>query len=516
MSFRAFTNAKYRIARLGFFIPIVLLAGCEVGPRYARPTVPEPPAYKELPPDWTTAQPNDAIARGKWWEIFQDAKLNELEGQINVSNQNLKAAEAQYIQARALVRQNRADYFPTITTGLSGIRDHQSQNRPLFSQSTTTYTDIVLPVTASYEADVWGRVRRTVEASRAEAQATAADLEGVRLSLHAELASDYFQLQELDAEEQLLSSTVTAYEEALDLTQNRFKGGVASAVDVAQAQTQLETTRAQAIDVGVQRAQFEHAIAVLVGKPASTFSLASSPLTLDPPVIPAGMPSELLERRPDVAAAERRIAAANANIGVAKAAYFPNVSLSASGGFESNTITNLLSGPSGFLLAGASAMVTAFDAGRRHAVSDQAYATYDQSVANYRETVLGAFQDVEDNLAALRILQDEAKTQQAAVQAAQNSLNLSLNRYKGGVTTYLEVITAQGLALSDERTAVQILGRRITASVLLVRALGGGWDSSTLPQRPECCGRLISQSSGAPATNPQATSAGAPEKSGSR
>jgi NodT family efflux transporter outer membrane factor (OMF) lipoprotein len=237
-------------------------------------------------------------------------------------------------------------------------------------------------------------------------------------------------------------------------------------------------------------------------------------LTLEPPVIPLGMPSELLERRPDVAAAERRVAAANANIGVAKAAYFPNISLTTSGGFESNTITNLLSGPSGFLMAGASAMVTAFDAGRRHAVSDQAQAAYDQSVANYRETVLGAFQDVEDNLAALRILQDEAKTQQAAVQAAQNSLNLSLNRYKGGVTTYLEVITAQGLALSDERTAVQILGRRITASVLLVRALGGGWDSSTLPQRPECCGRLISQTSGATAADPKGDAA--PEKSGSR
>ena len=475
-----FTNAIGRAALLGCFVSILILTGCEVGPHYARPSAPAPPAYKELPAEWTTAQPSDAIARGQWWEIFQDPKLNELEERINVSNQNLKAAEAQYIQARALVRQNRADYFPTITAGLLATRDHQSQNRPLFSQATNTYTDIALPVSASYEADIWGRVRRTVEASRSEAQASAADLEGVRLSLHAELASDYFQLCELDAEEQLLSSTVSAYEQALDLTQNRFKGGVASGVDVAQAQTQLETTRAQEIDIGVQRAQFEHAIAVLVGQPASTFTIASSPLSTLPPTIPAGLPSELLERRPDVAAG------ANANIGVAKAAYFPNVSLTTSGGFESNTITNLLSGPSGFLMAGASAVVTAFDAGRRHAVSDQAQAAYDQSVANYRETVLSAFQDVEDNLAALRILQE----------AAQNSLNQSLTRYKGGVTTYLEVITAQGLALSDERTAVQILGRRISASVLLVRALGGGWDSSTLPQRPECCGRLVSQTDG--------------------
>lgn len=513
MNARACVNAIGKTARLGFLIPtLLLLAGCAVGPRYARPNVPAPPAYKELPPDWTTAQPSDAIARGKWWEIFEDTKLNSLEEQINVSNQNLKAAEAQYVQARALVRQNRADYFPTISAGLSATRDHQSTNRPLFSQASNSYTDIPLPVSASYEADVWGRVRRTVEASRDQAQASAADLEGVRLSLHAELASDYFQLRELDAEEQLLSSTVSAYEEALELTQNRFKGGVASTVDVDQAQTQLETTRAQAIDIGVQRAQDEHAIAVLLGQPASTFNLASSPLDLAPPTIPSGMPSELLERRPDVAAAERRVAAANANIGVAKAAYFPSVSLTASGGFESTTITNLLSGPSGFLLAGASAMETIFDAGRRHAVSDQAQAAYDQSVANYRETVLGAFQDVEDNLAALRILQDEAKTQQAAVTAAENSLNQSLTRYKGGVTTYLEVITAQGLALSDERTAVQILGRRVTASVLLVRALGGGWDSSTLPQRPECCGRLASQTNSAPADPKAVTSERASSK----
>jgi NodT family efflux transporter outer membrane factor (OMF) lipoprotein len=486
---------------LAVSVSLGVLSGCAVGPRYSRPSAPTPPTYKELPPEWVIAQPNDTMARGKWWEIFQDAKLNELEDRINVSNQNLKASEAQYVQARALVRQNRAAYFPTITAGISANRDHQSQNRPIGSLSTNTYTDLTIPVEASYEADIWGRVRRTVEASRAEAQASAADLETARLILHAELAQDYFQLCELDAEEQLLASTVSAYEQALDLTQNRFKGGIASDVDVEQARTQLETTRAQAIDVGVQRAQMEHAIAVLVGQPASTFTVPSSPLTLAPPVIPAGMPSDLLERRPDIAAAERRVAAANANIGVAKAAYFPDVSLTSSGGVESNTITNLLSGPSGFLLAGASAVVTAFDAGRRRAVSDQAQGAYDQSVAAYRQTVLGAFQDVEDNLAALRILQDEAKTQQTAVEAAQHSLNLSLTRYKGGVTTYLEVITAQGLALSDERTAVQILGRRATAAVLLIRALGGGWGRSSIPSRPECCGRLISQIDGGPVSN---------------
>jgi len=471
-------------------LPAVLTA-CAVGPRYARPQAQTPPGFKETPPGWTTAQPSDQIAKGKWWEIFRDDQLNTLEETINVSNQTLKAAEAQYTQARALVRFNRADYFPTITGGFSAARTRESANSVLKSRA--TFTDLTIPVDASYEPDVWGRVRRTVEISRANAQASAADLETVSLSLHAELAADYFQLRELDAEEDLLLSTVTAYEQALELTQNRFHGGVASGVDVAQAQTLLETTRAQAIDVSLQRAQFEHAIAVLAGQSASTFKLPPSPLKTVPPAIPPGLPSQLLERRPDIAGAERRVAAANANIGVARAGYFPVFSLTGSGGFESTSVTNLLDGPSGFASLGASALMTVFDVGRRRAVSDQAWAAYDQSVANYRETVLSAYQDVEDNLAALRILENEAKTQQAAVAAAENSLNLSLTRYRGGVTTYLEVTTAQGLALSDERTAVQILGRRMTASVLLIKGLGGGWDSSSLPAKPECCGKLVSQ-----------------------
>jgi NodT family efflux transporter outer membrane factor (OMF) lipoprotein len=336
-------------------------------------------------------------------------------------------------------------------------------------------------VDASYEADVWGRVRRTVEAARASAQATAADVESVSLSLHAELASDYFQLRALDAEEQLLNSTVTAFEKALELTQNRFSGGVASQVDVAQAQTQLETTRAQAIDVAVQRAQFEHAIAVLTGQAPSALTLASAPLTSTPPVVPAGLPSDLLERRPDIAATERLMAAANAQIGIAKAAYYPTITLSGTGGFEGSSITNWFNGPSGFVAAGVSAIGTVFDVGRRHAVTDQAKAAYNQSVANYQQTVLTAFQDVEDNLAALRILEEEAGTQNAAVTAAEHSLALSTNRYKGGVTTYLEVITAQSAALSDERVAVQIAGRRMSASVLLIKALGGGWSTANLP-----------------------------------
>jgi NodT family efflux transporter outer membrane factor (OMF) lipoprotein len=461
---------------------LLFLAGCAVGPRYSRPAAPVPPAFKEAPSGWKQAQPSDQLLRGKWWEIFQDPQLNRLEERINASNQTLKAAQAEFAQARALVRFARADYFPTATIGLSGTRIRQSQNRPVRSlTSKTSYTDIVLPVDVSYEPDVWGRVRRTVEATRAEAQATAAELESVNLSLHSELALDYFEMRSFDAEEQLLKSNVTAFEKALELTQNRYKGGISSAVDVAQAETQLETTRAQALDLQVQRAQFEHAIAVLLGQPASAFSLPVLPLRTPPPTIPPGLPSDLLERRPDIAAGERRMAAANARIGVARAAYFPIVALSGTGGFESTKLTTLLEGPSGFLSAGISATVTALDVGRRRGLNEQARAAYDETVANYRQIVLGAFQEVEDNLAALRVLDDESKTQDAAVAAAMHSLDLSVNRYKGGVVSYLEVLTAQSTALSNQRLAVDILRRRMSASVLLIKALGGGWNVNTLP-----------------------------------
>jgi NodT family efflux transporter outer membrane factor (OMF) lipoprotein len=460
----------------------LVLSGCAVGPRYSRPATAVPSEYKELPPNWKTAQPNDQIAKGNWWEVFQDPQLNALEQQIKVSNQTLKSAQAQFEQARALVRINRSAQYPYVTAGMSATRNHQSINRPNGRLApTNSYTDLQLPVDASYEADVWSRVRRTVEAARASAQASAADLESVSLSFHADLATDYFQLRALDAEEQLLNSTVSAYEKALELTQNRYSGGVASQVDVAQAQTQLETTRAQAIDLGVQRAQLEHAIAVLIGQPAPAFSLPGSPLNSTPPVVPAGFPSDLLERRPDIAGNERRMAVANAQIGIAKAAYYPTITLSATGGFEGSSITNWFNGPSGFIAAGASALGTVFDAGRRRAVTDEAKASYDQAVANYRDTVLGAFQEVEDNLAALRLLEDEAKTQDVAVTSAEHSLTLSANRYKGGVATYLEVITAQSTALADQRTAVEIAGRRMTASVALIKALGGGWNAATLP-----------------------------------
>ncbi len=467
---------------LDLFVSLLLLSGCAVGPRYSKPTVSPPPGYKEVPPDWKSAQPNDQIARGKWWEIFQDTQLNSLEEQINVSNQNLKAVEAQFRQARALVRFNRAAYYPTVTAGASAEREHLSQHRPLVSSSTqTNATDLVIPFDVSYEADVFGRVRHTVEAARSSAQASAADLESVSLSLHAELAVDYFQMRTLDAEEQLLNSNVTAFERALELTQNRYTGGVASAVDVAQAQTQLENTRTQAIDVLIQRAQNEHAIAALTGQPASTFSISPAAWNTPPPAIPPGLPSDLLERRPDIAAAERRVAAANAQVGEARAAYFPVFSLTGSGGFESTSIATLIQGPSGFLTAGASAAMTAFDVGRRRALSEQARAAYDESEANYRQTVLTALREVEDNLATSRILNDEAKAQQAAVAAAKHSLDLSTNRYKGGVVSYLEVTTAQSTALADERAAVDILRRRMTASVSLIKALGGGWNSSSLP-----------------------------------
>ena len=475
---------------------LLLLCGCTVGPRYAKPTVPAPPAYKEVPLDWKMAEPSDHIAKGKWWEIFQDPQLNALEEQVNVSNENLKAAEAQFRQARALVRFNRSAYYPTVTAGVAAGREHLSSHRPLVPSSTQTNgTDLVIPVDVSYEADVFGRIRHTVEAARANAQASAGDLESVRLSLHAELALDYFEMRTLDAEEQLLKSNVTAFERALELTQSRYKGGVASAVDVAQAQTQLENTRTQAIDVTIQRAQNEHAIAVLIGQPASTFNIPAAAWNSPPPDIPPGLPSELLERRPDIAAAERRAAAANAQVGAARAAYFPIFTLTGSGGLESTAITTLIQGPSGFVTAGAAAAITAFDGGRRRAVSEQARAAYDESVANYRQSVLTAFQEVEDNLAILRILDDEAKAQQAAVAAAEHSLELSTNRYKGGVVSYLEVTTAQSTALADERAAVDILRRRMVASVSLIKALGGGWSSANLPsvkvdtQSPEAAGQ---------------------------
>jgi NodT family efflux transporter outer membrane factor (OMF) lipoprotein len=463
------------------------LAGCTVGPNYQRPSAPPAPAaYKELPPPnppngtWKPAQPSDAALKGKWWEIYNDPQLNDLEEKLTVSNQNLKAAVQQYFQAREQVRVARASYYPTLSAGPSISRQRASNNQ-LGVLSGSTYSSYSLTGQVLWEPDLWGQVRRTVEQARANAQASAADLANVELSLRSELAMDYFELRGLDTQKQLLDATVASDTDYLVLTQRRFKGGVATEVDVAQAQTQLETVKAQDIDVGVARAQFEHAIATLIGVSASSFSLAFMPLTLPLPDIPTGVPSQLLERRPDIAGAERRTDAANAQIGIAIAAYYPNVTLSGSGGFASSQPGTWIQGPSSLWSLGGSAVELLFDAGRRHAITDQAREAYDQQTANYRQSVLNAFQEVEDNLAALRILNDEAATQTAAVLAAERSLNLSTSRYKGGVTTYLEVLIAQTTQLSNQRTQADITTRQFAASVLLIKALGGGWDTSQLP-----------------------------------
>jgi NodT family efflux transporter outer membrane factor (OMF) lipoprotein len=469
----------------------LLVSGCTVGPNYHRPTAPAAPAFKESavvpPPDlpgggWKQVTPNDSTIRANWWEIYQDPQLDKLEQQVAVSNQTLKASYEQYMQARAAIQFYRSQYYPTVQVGPSATRERQSSNRPLYVPgSKTNYNDLFLQGQVSWEPDLWGNIRRAVESQRATTQATAADLANVDLSLRSELALDYFELRGLDTQQRLLDNTVQQYEQYLDLTKTRFTGGVATDSDVALAQTQLDQTRAQAIDVGVARAQYEHAIATLTGVPASSFSLAFAPLDLQLPQVPVGVPSQLLERRPDVAAAERRANAANAQIGIAIAAYYPTINITGNGGFESKNAGTLIQGPSSLWSLGGSAVELLFDAGRRHAVTEEARHGYEINVANYRETVLQAFQEVEDNLSGLRILNSESAAQQRAVDSARRSLVISTNRYKGGVTTYLEVITAQATQLSNERTAADITTREFAASVQLVKALGGGWDNTKLP-----------------------------------
>ena len=447
-------------------LPLLLAAGCAVGPDYVRPSVDTPAAFKELA-GWKTAQPRDDIARGSWWEIYQDPLLNELEAQVSIGNQNLAQAEAQVRAARALAQAARADYFPSLTGNVSSTRSGGA--------ATGTLHRHVLSLDASWEADIWGRIRRSVESAEASAQAAAGDLASARLSAQASLAQDYFQLRGLDSQKRLLDDTVTAYAKSLQLTRNRYAAGVAAKADVVQAQAQLKTTEAQALDVGVQRAQLEHAIALLIGKPAAQFSLPPAPLNAVPAVVPAGVPSQLLERRPDVAAAQRRVAAANAQIGMAQAAYFPDLTLSASGGFASASFAQWLTVPSRVWSLGPAIAATLFDAGRRRALTDQAIANYDAEVAAYRQTVLTAFTEVEDNLAALRILQQEAQVQDEALQAARQSVLLTTNQYRAGTVSYLNVVTVQAAALTSERTSVELLARRLSASVLLIKALGGDW-----------------------------------------
>lgn len=464
------------------------LCACVVGPKYTKPPVPVAPADQgQLPSEykestgWKQAAPADGKIQANWWQVFGFPELDDLEQQVDVSNQTVKTAEARFRQARALIAVNRANLYPTISVASSISSNRASSNRASGSSVKGEYGDFTLPVDLSYEIDAWGRIRRSIAAAREETQATAADLETIRLSIHAEVAFDYFELRSLDAQRQLLDQTLVAYQKALDLTQNRFDGGLSSGSEVAQARTQLETTRAQDIDVGVARAQFEHAIAELVGRTPERFSLTVAPLKTSPPVIPTGVPSELLERRPDIAAAERRMAEANEQIGIARAAFFPTLLLSATGGFEGSSIVNWLNWPSRFWAIGPVALQTLFDAGRRRAISGGALAAYDATVSTYRETALTAFQQVEDNLSTLRILAQETEVQHVAVQAAERSLELSMNRYRGGLVTYLEVVTAQSTALTNERTEVDLLRRRMDASVLLIKALGGGWDISKLP-----------------------------------
>ncbi len=468
---------------------LLLLGGCAVGPNYRRPTAPVTPTFKETPPEgWKQAQPNEAITRGKWWEIYNDPALNALEEQVSISNQNVLVAMAQYREARDAVRIARSGFFPNITASPAIT---ESRTSPNLSTGTSinfiagTRTEYNLPVDVSYQADVWGNIRRSVRGSASTAQASAADLENARLTFQSELAEFYFELHGLDGDEDLLERTVVIYQQYLKLTQDRFQFGIASGADVAQAQTQLYTTQAQLVDLGVQRAQFEHAIAILIGKPPAEVTIPRVVLKLPPPPVPVGVPSMLLERRPDIAAAERQVAAANEQIGIAIAAYYPSVLLSASGGFQSSSITNWITWPSRFWSVGPQLAQTLFSGGRLHAQVDLQRAAYDATVGSYRQSVLTAFQQVEDNLAALRILQQEAAKVEQAVKAAEDSLAISTEQYKAGTATYLQVITAQSAALQDERTAVDVLTRRLTSSVLLIEALGGGWNASQLPTYPQ-------------------------------
>lgn len=460
------------------------LAGCKVGPNYRVPPVPAPPAYSDNGHngEWSAASPADSTVRGDWWTIYGDAVLNDFEQRCATSNQNIAAALHAYEQAHDLVRENRANLYPTVSVGAAASRSRISANKPLRQVAQSAeYWDFLLPLNITWEPDFWGRIRRQIESASASAQATAADLANTRVSLQGLLAVTYLQIRGIDLQAQLLQTALGTYLQTLKLTQDRLSGGLATEIDVQQARALLEETRAQLVDLGVQRAQYEHAIAVLVGQPATGFRVPVSPLASDPPSVPAGIPSQLLERRPDIAAAERRVAAANARIGIAKAAYYPNIQLGAQGGVESESISRIFSASSTEWNAGPSASEVLFDAGRRRAQVDFALAQREQATSLYRQQVLSAFRDVEDQLSALRVLEQEAGATQRAVDAARRSTELSQIRYKGGVTAYLEVLTNQTIELSDERAAASLVARRLVASAQLQIALGGGWNSAQLP-----------------------------------
>jgi NodT family efflux transporter outer membrane factor (OMF) lipoprotein len=471
------------------------LAGCRVGPQYVRPSAPLAPAFKEPLPGnfksedgWKPAQPSDAQLKGDWWTLFNDPQLNTLEAQIDPANQTLKQAEANFRAARSAVRFNRASEAPTIgaAPSVGAVRDSNNQPYLNITGSNNGEGNFVLPFDLDYEIDLWGRVRRTVAQAREQAQASAADLETSRLSLHAELAVDYFDLRSDDAQSKLLDDTVKAFQSALQLTEDRYNGGASPLSDVTQARTQLQTAQVQATDVDIQRAMYEHAIAVLIGKPPAVFTVSRDPITVAAPtvpIIPGMLPSQLLERRPDIASSERLMAAANEQIGIARTAYYPTLSLSAVAGFAGTSAINWFSWPSSFFAVGPTLSQTLFDHGRRRATSDIAVAQYDGTVAAYRQTTLTAFQQVEDNLNALHNLEIEARQQHEATASAQQSLDLFNTRYEDGVDTYLQVITWQTALLQNQRNDIEITQRRFEASVLLIKALGGGWNTSQLPQR---------------------------------
>ena len=462
-----------------FIFLALLLAGCSFSPKYRRPAMDVPANYKKMD-GWKAAQPSDSVLRGKWWTAFKDPELDRIQEQVSASNQTVAVAAANYLSARAVVKQALSQLFPTIGTNPSVTRTKLATANAV----SIPVTQFSLPVDASWELDFWGSIRNTVKASKLEAQATMADLENARLSVHAEAAVDYFEIRSLDEQANILNTTVEAYRESLKLTKVRFDTGIVSDEDVAQAETQLNTAAAQAIDIGIQRAQFEHALAVLAGQPAPVFAVPYSPLKTKPVPVPPGIPSALLERRPDIAAAERRVAEANAQIGVARAAFFPTVTLNAQAGYAGIDISKLISGPSLLWSVGITAAETLFDAGKRQGVTDQAWASYKGTVAGYRQTVLTSFQEVEDNLSTLRILARELKQQDAAVDSSQRYLDIATKRYKLGIDNYLSVITAQAILLNNRRTAATLRLNQMNATVLLIKALGGGWDASQLTQHP--------------------------------
>lgn len=473
----------------------MLLAGCKVGPNYKKPQFTAPATYKEtgapllMPPpspadgSWKPASPSDGMLKGKWWEVYNDPELSRLEERIATDNQAVKQATENYLAARDQVAVVRANLYPQLSLAPSAVHYQASQHKPLVVPGArTSYNDLILGGQGGWEPDFWGRIRRNVEATRATMQASAADLASLDLSLQAEMAADYFELRGLDSQIKLLKATVADLEHQLDLTQRRLKGGVATEVDVAQAETQLETVRAQLVDVSVGRAQFEHAVGTIANYDLTQFSIPFSPLEIALPKVPLGVPSQLLERRPDIAAAERQAAAANARIGIAVAAYYPSINLGGTGGFESTHGGTWLQGPSALWSLGAQATELLFDAGQRHALTDQARHQFEAQSAAYRNTIFGAFQDVEDNLSQLRILDQESAVELRAVQSAQRSYDISSRRYKGGATSYLEVLTAETTLINNQRTYTDLQTRQFAASVQLIRALGGGWDTTQLPK----------------------------------